>query len=448
MLCLDVESWMLNDETPNRPPEEVRRHVRSCAACRKRFGQLVRLLHEVHEEPLPVVSSAAKSQLLLRLEPRQAPMAIPVTVPMPTRRSKLPPVWMRWAAAAVLCIAFGFGLSQFLKNAGKNDDDRAQKDDDDDRDEPKKPEQKDLAQLGVEERVLTRHLILAETREPTRRLHTLSDMAGDVREESIDQARKGKAEELPYLTWLHARILHDGVIRSAAAVRAKSSDLLEPVVTQLRQAETGLDKLAQSAPEMIAIHLRSLRRQVSETASALSVGGDVTPPDPNPPLRFASRGHLQVLVLTSLQMATEEDPVKRAEQSTDAVDSLTQQLLDQSGKLDPNEVVKLTENLEALMEQGIRGNLGELDFEKIDPLQRKQLEKLQERAEIAVDRAKQQVVERARADADRMKQQQALQMQLAQANLDRALEMAKQLQKPGKGKGSWKKPKGPPFKMR
>src|SRR5215212_3403088 len=104
MNCHEVDTWMLTDETPNRPPADVRSHLRSCAGCRRNFGRLVRLIHEVSTAPLPPIPAAARDKLLLSLEP--LPVAIPLN-PLPQPASGLPKrwqtqPWMRWAAAAVL----------------------------------------------------------------------------------------------------------------------------------------------------------------------------------------------------------------------------------------------------------------------------------------------------------------------------------------------------------
>src|SRR5947208_5820011 len=106
MNCRDVETWMMSDETPQRPSSEVRRHLRSCASCRGRFGRLVRLIHQVSEAPLPSVPPAARDRLLAQLEPRIAtiplPAPVPVAIPLPQTHSLAWRRWGRLAAAAML----------------------------------------------------------------------------------------------------------------------------------------------------------------------------------------------------------------------------------------------------------------------------------------------------------------------------------------------------------
>src|SRR4051812_16860566 len=109
MNCHDLESWMMSAETPQRPSSEVRRHLRSCAGCRRRFGRLVRLIPEGSAAPLPLVPAAARDRLLARLEPRPAviPLATPVALPLPRARPLPGQRWGRLAAAALLFIGLG-----------------------------------------------------------------------------------------------------------------------------------------------------------------------------------------------------------------------------------------------------------------------------------------------------------------------------------------------------
>src|SRR5205823_9265043 len=144
---------------------EVRRHLRSCAGCRERFGRLVRLIHEVHTAPLQPIPPATRAHIVAQLAP--LPVAIPlavaqaqpvaVAVPLAARRWQMPRHWYGWAAAAVLCLVVGVGLVALLRSGkGQPEEDR---------------KTYDAGHLAVEDRVLERHLELAETRDPARRLH-------------------------------------------------------------------------------------------------------------------------------------------------------------------------------------------------------------------------------------------------------------------------------------
>ncbi len=419
MKCHEVEAWMLSDETPNRPPAEVRSHLRSCAGCRRSFGRLVRLIHEVSNAPLPPVPVAARQNLLAQLAPRPAtlPLSAP-TQPRPLpRKNWVAHSWTRWAAAAVLFLALGLGLAYMA------------------RPRPDGPllggdTPSEIVQGPVEDRVVARHLVLSETREPSRRLNALNDMATDVREESLASARQGASDDVAFLVWLHSRILHDGVLRSVRDLPSNARSLVAPILHQLQQAEKGVAALMRNSPQQVASSLSQLGEQVRETIAALQGGPDSAPPAAAPPAVVTKRSLLQVLVVSSLQVAQEEDPVKRAEHSTDVAGRLADTLVEQAGKGVSDETNRLAESLEKVMERGVQGNLDKLDVDEMDDVRRKQFDRVQKRAGAAVQKVQPNMQQLPRE---------------AQLTLLRALELSQQLQgtqKSSKDKPR-KKPRGP-----
>jgi hypothetical protein len=408
MTCNEVENWMLTDETPHRPSSDVRRHLQSCARCRRIYGRLVRLIHEVHNAPLPPVPPQAREQVLARLEPRQPsiPLAVaqaePVSLPLLQRRWQLPRHWYRWAAAAVLCLALGFGTVLLTRKTT----------------EPEKPDNHlDAGHLTLEDRALERHVELAEAREPTRRLHVLSDMAADVRKESMEQARRGEAQDLKLLVWMHARILHEGVLRVARTLPEKARAVVNPVISGLRRAGEDSAKLAKSLPDSVAGSIREMGEQAEHLVAALEEGADAGPaPAPEPPASTDSRSVLNVLVTTSLQSAQEEDPVRRAEQSTQVADTLTQQIIKRGDRIEPEEVARLAGQLEKVMEQAVGANLAGINPEVLDPVRLKQLQAAQERAGAVLDQMGPDMVQQL--------------PQKARENILRAIKVAREIKKP------------------
>ncbi len=418
MTCHDVEAWMLSVESPNRPSAEVRRHIRSCAACRRAFGRLVRLIHEVSTAPLPPVSPGARDRLLTRIA--SLPATLPLPEPAAPTRKSLPwkqvvhSPWARYAAAAVLFLALGVGLAFLARSRQGSDGPR--------------PERADRQPEAVEDRVLVHHLVLAETHEPVARLDALNDMAGDVREETIQQAQKGASDDLTLLVWLHARILHEGIQRVARTLPGNPQVLAAPIVAKLEQAERRLKASARDVPKGSALALEQVGRHVHETIVALNGGPAGQPPATTAPVVLASRSLLQVLVLSSLETAIEEDPVKRAAHSTDVAGRLADTLAEQAGKVEPNEASRLAEALQSVMERGVRNNLEDVDLDKVDDVRRKQMEKVQQRAGAAVEKLQ-----------PNNPQLQQLPPEVLQ-NLLRTLELAQQLKQHGHhGKGPPKK---------
>src|SRR5262249_44337429 len=178
MKCRAVRAWMLTDETPQRPPSRLRRHLQRCPRCRKLYGRLVRLIHEVQEAPLPSADCPARTQLLARLAaaPRPAP---PIGLRPPHRVVSR----TRWvAAAAVLLLTAGTGLVVLNRSEQR---DVSLPNGTQGADAPRS------AERPLEDRLLQQHLRLAEAKGPAEQLEALAHMADDLRIESLRAARRG-----------------------------------------------------------------------------------------------------------------------------------------------------------------------------------------------------------------------------------------------------------------
>ena len=188
MKCHEVETWMLTDETPNRPPAEVRSHLRSCAGCRHSFGRLVRLIHEVSTAPLPPVPAAARDKLLSSLAP--LPVAIPLHAPSQPR-SPLPRRgsrnrgWLGGCRSPLPWIGPG-ACPPRASELGST--------------------QRGCRGTGRGARAGPASGPVGNKRTERAGSTTLNEMATDVREESLASARQGANEDLDFLVWLHARI--------------------------------------------------------------------------------------------------------------------------------------------------------------------------------------------------------------------------------------------------
>src|SRR5262245_9925576 len=111
MKCRAVRAWMLTDETPQRAPARVRRHLQRCPRCRKRYGRVVRLIHEVQQVPLPSGDCPARTALFQRLAALPGPAPSVEPAPPVLRPARSAGYWARWAvAAAVLLLSFGTGV--------------------------------------------------------------------------------------------------------------------------------------------------------------------------------------------------------------------------------------------------------------------------------------------------------------------------------------------------
>ncbi|MBI1916557.1 MAG: hypothetical protein HYS12_17750 [Planctomycetes bacterium] len=422
MKCRAVRAWMLTDETPQRPPPRLRRHLQRCPRCRKRYGRLVRLIHEVQEVPLPSTDCPARMQLLERLAavPSSAP---PPVILRPPRRVAFVG---RWVAAAVLLLTIGTGL--LVLNRKRNDPPQPWP--------SPAPTATAPAERPLEDRVLQQHLRLAEADGPTEQLDALASMAADLRTESLRAARRGADKDVAYLAWLHARVVEEGIVPSAVGLSAEGKDSLPRVLAQLRRTEAEVREARKASPKASG-PLEVLEETAREAIRALEGDPAVrrpARPSEKPPVELASRDLLRVLVAESLLVVGEDDPARRAGHSSRVADSLARALVAKGEAADPKEAARLGENLSDVVNRGVMSNLEQVDPEDADEEQKEEAAQARKRAGEAVAAVKRNLLQLPEA---------------ARHGLERALEN-KRPDKPrehgkGKGKGPRKeKPRKPP----
>jgi hypothetical protein len=430
MRCRAVQAWMLGDETPQRPPREVRRHLQRCARCRQRYGRLVRILHEVRLLPSPAADCPAKARLLAALVATPPPTSSPASAPpLPRMMPPRQPVpvravqWRRWVAAAVLLLAIGLGLLALARKGPTPIEPIATA-----------PAPSTSPSRGaLEERVLEQHLRLAEDPAPGEELKALNGMATDLRGEALRQARRGAADDLALLGWLYRRVVVDGVLVSAAQVGPKDRRL-EAVSGELQRTVTDVQDLLSRVSPSLAVPLGLMARTAREAVRVLGTDPSrarLTRPEAEPPVALASRQLLCVLVSQSLLVSTEDDPVRRAEHVTRVADTLAHEILERAPTADTEEAARLGQSLEAVVDRAVGGNLEQVDPGELNEGQRKQAAQVRDRAGAALATVKQNL---------------ARMPEPARRGLERAFENPhkKGPQKHGKGKGHQKeKARGP-----
>jgi hypothetical protein len=280
---------------------------------------------------------------------------------------------------------------------------------------------------SVEDKVLQDHLRLAEARKPAERFQALDGMAAHLRAETLRQARREAVDQVAYLVWLHRRVVGEGLLPTAGRLPADGRPLLGPVIAELRRAEGEVRQLLGAVVPKVAAPLRMLAATAHEAAAALQADpakARLAGPAPEPPAEVPSRSLLRVLVVESLQVVAEDDPVKRADHSTRVVDSLAREIVARAETAAPEETARLGETLGELVDRAVDGNLDE-----VDPAQ----------ADVGRQEAAEQVRRRADAAMAELRQKLAQMPQAARQNLERALQQQRPPKKPFPWKG---KPRG------
>ena len=104
MNCDAARRRLLAEERPDRPPDDVRRHLAACPACRALSRRLALVERQIPH--LPVPPSSAKSAFLRRFVRTGGPVVqhVPLPWPTPVKERGLQKLSLAVAIAAVLAV--------------------------------------------------------------------------------------------------------------------------------------------------------------------------------------------------------------------------------------------------------------------------------------------------------------------------------------------------------
>jgi hypothetical protein len=252
-------------EKPDFPALEVQAHLAVCLACREFQRQLLRV--EANVPRIPVPPTAAKARLLQQiLQQPAAPMRPVVSRPPEvTGRWRSGLAWAGIAAAAVVLIAFGIWLGNWLSApsdrgvsppVAKGPDPMPKPPPDP---FPRKDNKKPPAgapDKSLVARLMAADLKLAEAETPRQQVEALAELADALQSETRLLSKSAPAAELNKLAALYKQVLHDpkGLVHKA---RDLARDLpmedrqkvLEPIATQLTKTKRDAEQLAKTAPK-------------------------------------------------------------------------------------------------------------------------------------------------------------------------------------------------------
>jgi hypothetical protein len=389
MNCTILQRRLTALENPCRPPAELQAHLAQCAACRDWLRRLVELERRV--PLLPVPASTAKDEFLARIrsgeavprrEARPAPRPVAGRVDPQRRDRVIRKVALATALAAGLLMYFGiFAALRMQQQTGSGG--------------PAAPDPL-LANL------LNRDLRLARAPGKPERFRELADLAEDLRGQAEPLAREQAVDDLKALAKWYRDVVHDGVEKLGPAASVKDRD---EVAARLDRAGNTAEQLAgqvsvDCAPPLWDIAIaarngshslqpgaRSLRPPGEARSERLSlVGGSPAGRAPLPacapvlvlaavsraqspaaPLspaeqarRFGrNRSLIEKLVTGGLQLAGEEDPLKRADYCNSIAQGMADEIRLAVGGHEKGRVAELKQHLHSLLKDGVAENLSQ-----------------------------------------------------------------------------------------
>ena len=227
MNCDAVRRRLLAAERPDRPTDELRRHLAACPECRAWGRRLV--LAEQQIPLLAVPASPAKDAFVRRFRHTAGPVVrrVPMPWPTPAKERGLRKLSLAVAIAAVLAV-FTLGLWSWRPQ-----------------DATPHPAPVPIWVTNIRhdrERILA----LATPRE---RVERLSDLAADLQERARTLTNDGDAENLTSLAALYGEVVSGDLMEHARGLSADERPVvLGKVMDRLRGAESMFSRLASEHP--------------------------------------------------------------------------------------------------------------------------------------------------------------------------------------------------------
>jgi hypothetical protein len=228
MNCPTIRRRLLGSESPNRPDEEVRRHLDDCPRCRDWHQRLAEI--EVQLSQLPVPASTAMDRLLEQIwSPKPPPLPRPVATPRPWLPSPKERARQKLAlafalAATLLVLALGFWA--WPRSATSI--------------VAPEPSKGAFTFASLEAQ---RDSLLQAARTPTERVETLAAFADRLRRQAHGLARIADVERLATLARFYEQLVCNDLPHQARTLAPEERPrVLNAVRAQLIEAESELER--------------------------------------------------------------------------------------------------------------------------------------------------------------------------------------------------------------
>lgn len=301
MNCHEANTWLLGSVSATALSSPLRRHLKECRRCRRQRRRLIRLEALLQLSEVPVPEAAVRERILAGCAPR-----LKHSDKSPSRRGPWAGFLALAAAAALLApLALPFWTTPEPTTTAVAET-------------PLTPVPGSNQLLVA--RFLERDQRLARTVLPGEQLGLLNDMATDLGSETIYLAKNGALEELPFVAGLFERVVRLGVVNRALTLPADQKPLRGPTARRLQETGREMERIVAEVDASAADVLRPMGALAQAAADSIRTGrrleeSDDLPPLPSSPAPWGSL--LTVLVHHGLQLAQEEDPVRRADYSND-----------------------------------------------------------------------------------------------------------------------------------
>jgi hypothetical protein len=259
MSCSVLQRRLLELETPDRPPPEIRAHLAACAACRRWQRRLLQIEQRVPLIPVP--PSGAKSAVLRRVlaepaaaakEPSRAepPKLRPfIGGAEPRSRRQLQIAAVTTLAACLAVFAFGLWW-------GANETQPA----------PSKSSYSKNLAIRLDQHA--RNLNAAT--KPSEKVKVLAAFAEELHTDSRALVTASSVNDLKTLSQVYKRVVGEGLVKQAQEVSpGERAQILDPIIHQLEDAANDARELAKTTSETAATPLLEMAQAADDARSQL-----------------------------------------------------------------------------------------------------------------------------------------------------------------------------------
>lgn len=403
MNCQEVSDWLLMSESPDELPDGILRHLAKCGNCAAIQQQILSVEQDLSQLSVPVESALAKQDFLNRLDDlpaieesppansRPRAMNFPSDRPGERRFSRLISVAIPAAVLGLMFLA-GWLAAHFQAIRTSPDSEVA-----DEFDPQRKATAKDpLAQPGqqitrrssAELRLLAslidNHIQLATAESPDTRCALVADLSELLWREMVRQAAAEPTPNLLLLQGLYSSVTMNVLPRCVTILGPEDEPLRDRIVSTLKaRKEDSLQMTKGALPVVNELIFQA--GELSDEVSEWIASGKIPPEAGRPGLpAVLPNDLLATTVAQSLKLAEEEDPLRRADQSNELANHLSQLIIFTSLGGDSDASEELGTYLGDVIDYGVMANLARYEPKGDDDPRGMEYEQIKKHSERAV----------------------------------------------------------------
>ncbi len=388
MKCDQANSWLLMSNSPAELPEPVARHLEICDSCRNTQRQLMQIEGENSSESVLIASQAAGRRFLSRLDQ------------LPERRlirkqdiRRTIAFICATAAALALIVSGGWFLSRLQQVGFNNRDSIAEypkrnknprMTNNDSISQPQQLERSAFSGVGLAllAPLIDNHVRLAAAENPADRFQLLAELSDALWRQIVREVEAGPTADLLLVSQLYAYVVADALPRGSHALGHVDDPIRREAATALNGRRADAERLAGKATPVVAEVLRRVSDQSDAAAEQIAQGE--LPQEATP--KLAAVNNLLTIVLASnLKLAEEVDPLRRASQSSDIADQLSQTIVFTALGGDEATAEQLGGMLEDVVERGVMVSLARFEPDGEDAPRRAEYEQIKQHNQRAIE---------------------------------------------------------------